>query len=66
MKVEEVQEHEDGSATVELSDISKEELQMLIQEGFIAILKRSIEEEQKKRQTAALFQPKNDYFKSDE
>jgi hypothetical protein len=54
MNVKEVMEHEDGTATVELTDISPEMLNLLVQEGFIALLKKYIDQEEKAAKTAAL------------
>jgi hypothetical protein len=43
MRVETVEEHEDGSADVVLKDLSPQELALLVKEGFIAIIKRSLD-----------------------
>jgi len=43
MRVETAEEHEDGSADVVLKDISPQELALLVNEGFIAIIKRSLD-----------------------
>ena len=46
MIVETVEEHEDGSATVVLTEISAEEQRLLISEGFLSLLKKYIEQEE--------------------
>lgn len=48
MKVKFIEEKEDGSANIQLDDISAEELRILVQEGLIAILKREIEKQEEK------------------
>lgn len=42
MQVEYITENPDGSANVEISNISPEELRILVQEGLIAILTKQI------------------------
>lgn len=42
MQVEYITENPDGSANVAISNISPEELRILVQEGLIAILTRQI------------------------
>lgn len=56
MIVETVEEHEDGSATVVLTEISAEEQRLLISEGFLSLLKKYIaqEEEESKNIPAIL------------
>lgn len=66
MKVHEIKEHEDGSATVLLEEITPEEVQLLIQEGFKAMLMRYIQEMEEEHKKAALFKPKSSYFESNE
>lgn len=53
-----VEEHEDGSASVTLDDISSEELRMLVQAGLVALLKEYIEKEDKNAKVAALLKEK--------
>jgi hypothetical protein len=43
MKVDWVTENEDGSADIMLSDISPEELRVMVQEGLISILKKELD-----------------------
>lgn len=54
MIVDNIVEYDDGSAMVQLNNITKEELQMLVQEGMIALLKRLVEEEKVKSKIPAL------------
>jgi hypothetical protein len=58
MECEVTEEHEDGSATVVLSNIEPEMLGLLIQEGFIAILTREIEKMNKDKKIPALLKEK--------
>jgi hypothetical protein len=46
MKIEEMIEHEDGSATLNI-DATKEEIAMLVEAGLIALLKKHIEQMEK-------------------
>lgn len=66
MKVQEVKEHEDGSATVLIEEMTPQEVQVLIQEGFKAMLLRYIDEMEEENKKAALFKPKSPYFESNE
>jgi hypothetical protein len=66
MKVQEIKEHEDGSATVLIEEMTPEEVQVLIQEGFKAMLMRYIAEMEEDNKKAALFKPKSSYFESNE
>jgi ribosome biogenesis SPOUT family RNA methylase Rps3 len=54
MIVEHVEEHEDGSATVTLTEITKEEQRLLISEGFLSLLRKYLDQEEEKNKTAAL------------
>ncbi len=54
MIVEKIEEHEDGSATVTLTEISKEEQRLLISEGFLSLLRKYLDQEEEKSKTAAL------------
>lgn len=54
MIVETIEEHEDGSATVVLTEITQEEQRLLITEGFIAMLKKYIAQEEERGKTPAL------------
>ena len=58
MKVVTVKEHEDGTADVELQDISPEELKLLIQEGFISLLRKAIDMAEEKNKLPALLKEK--------
>ena len=57
MKVLSVNEDEDGSALVEI-DMSKEEVEALIQEGLLSLLNKTIAKEEEIKRIAALFRPK--------
>ncbi len=59
MKVDAVIEHEDGSATVMLSDISKWEQEALIQAGFVALLEKYAKEEAEKKKVPAILKKEN-------
>lgn len=64
MIVENVVENEDGSADLDLH-LDKDEVTLLIQEGFITLIKRYIEDEEvKKRVPALLKKPKSSRSKS--
>lgn len=54
MKVDNVVEHEDGTATLELSDISQEELQFLVEEGFKSLISKRLAEDAEQRKIPAL------------
>lgn len=54
MKVDAIIEHEDGSATVMLSDISKWEQEALIQAGFVSLLEKYAKEEEAKKKVPAI------------
>ena len=58
MKVVTVKENEDGTADVELQDISPEELKLLIQEGFISLLRKAIDMAEEKNKLPALLKEK--------
>jgi len=58
MKVGEIEELEDGSANIQLEDISKEELQLLVQEGFVALLRKALDQFEKEKTIPALFKEK--------
>lgn len=58
MNVVTVKENEDGSADVELQDISAEELKLLIQEGFISLLRKAIDMAEEKNKLPALLKEK--------
>ncbi len=59
MKVDAIIEHEDGSATVMLSDISKWEQEALIQAGFVALLEKYAKEEAEKKKVPAILKKEN-------
>jgi hypothetical protein len=54
MNVTLVKEHEDGSADYNITNMSAEEQQYLIQKGLIAMLKEFVEREQKEGKLPAL------------
>lgn len=58
MIVECVEEHEDGSATVVLKDIEPEMMRLLIEKGFITLLKEYLDKEEKERKIPALLKEK--------
>lgn len=55
MKLNNLEEHEDGSATINL-DLTVEEAQTLMQMGFVQLLEGAIEAEKKRRRIPAIFQ----------
>jgi hypothetical protein len=54
MNITLVKEHEDGSADYNITNMSAEEQQYLIQKGLIAMLKEFVEREQKEGKLPAL------------
>lgn len=58
MRVVTVKEHEDGSADVELQDISAEEVRLLMQEGFISLLRKAIDKAEQEKKLPALLKEK--------
>ena len=60
MEVEVIEEHEDGSATVVLKDIEPRIMQLLLQEGFISLMKRELERLEKEDKIPALLKGKPD------
>ena len=60
MEVKVIEEHEDGSATVILENIEPRMMQLLLQEGLIALMKREIERLEKENKIPALFKEKSD------
>lgn len=54
MIVETIEEHEDGSATVVLTEISAEEQRLLISEGFMSMLKNYLAQEEEKNKVPAI------------
>lgn len=57
MRLNNLVEHEDGSATVNL-DLTLEEAQALMEAGFIKLLEDYIERDKQQRRKPALLQPK--------
>lgn len=55
MKLTVIRENEDGSVDVQLDNIEPRMLQLLIQEGFIAILSRQLDVFEKEKRIPALF-----------
>ena len=60
MEVKVIEEHEDGSATVILENLDPRMMQLLLQEGLIALMKREIERLEKENKIPALFKEKSD------
>lgn len=60
MEVEVIEEHEDGSATLVLKDIGPRMLQLLLQEGLIALMEREIARLEKENKIPALLKGKTD------
>jgi ribosome biogenesis SPOUT family RNA methylase Rps3 len=58
MIVKTIKEHEDGSADVELQDMTPEEMQLIMQEGFISLLKKAIEYQKEQEKLPALLKEK--------
>jgi ribosome biogenesis SPOUT family RNA methylase Rps3 len=58
MIVTTIKEHEDGSADVELQDMTPEEMQLIMQEGFISLLKKAIEYQKEQEKLPALLKEK--------
>ncbi len=58
MIVKTIKEHEDGSADVELQDMSPEEMQLIMQEGFISLLKKAIAYQEEQNKLPALLKEK--------
>jgi ribosome biogenesis SPOUT family RNA methylase Rps3 len=58
MIVKTITEHEDGSADVELQDMTPEEMQLIMQEGFISLLKKAIEYQKEQEKLPALLKEK--------
>lgn len=54
MKVDTIIEHDDGSATVMLSDIQKYELEALVEAGFVVLLEKYAKEVEEKRKIPAI------------
>ena len=54
MELEMVEEHEDGSATVVLKNIEPRMMQLLLQEGLIALMTREIDRLEKEDKLPAL------------
>lgn len=57
MKVLNITENADGSSTVNL-DLSQEEAQYLLEQGFITLLEKAVTEDKLRRRVPALFQEK--------
>lgn len=58
MKLLNITENEDGSATANL-DLTKDEAQYLMQKGFVMLLEEAIKEDKSRRRYPALFQGKD-------
>jgi ribosome biogenesis SPOUT family RNA methylase Rps3 len=58
MIVKTITEHEDGSADVELQDMTPEEMQLIMQEGFISLMKKAIEYQKEQEKLPALLKEK--------
>ena len=59
MELELVEEHEDGSATVVLKDVEPRMMQLLLQEGFISVMRREIDRLEKEDKLPALLKEKH-------
>ncbi|CAB4139394.1 hypothetical protein UFOVP336_41 [uncultured Caudovirales phage] len=57
MKVLNITENDDGSSTVNL-DLTQEEAQYLLEQGFITLLEKAVTEEKLRRRVPALFKEK--------
>lgn len=55
MILEVLKENEDGSADVQLSDISPEMMQLIIQTGFIKLLEDALNKAESENKLPALF-----------
>lgn len=60
MKLNNLEEHADGSATVNL-DLTVEEAQTLMQMGFVQLLEGAIADDKRRRKIPAIFQPMESY-----
>lgn len=58
MKLSVLEEHEDGSATVTLEEVSPEIMQLIVQTGFTKLLGDALEEMQEQKKLPALLRPK--------
>jgi ribosome biogenesis SPOUT family RNA methylase Rps3 len=58
MIVKTITEHEDGSADVELQDMTPEEMQLIMQEGFISLMKKAIIYQEEQNKLPALLKEK--------
>lgn len=58
MQVTVLEENEDGSVDVQLDDIEPRMMQLLVQEGLIAILTREVERLEKEKRVPALLKEK--------
>jgi hypothetical protein len=58
MKLTMMEEHEDGSATVTLEDVSPEIMQLIVQTGFTKLLGDALEEMAEQKKLPALLRPK--------
>jgi len=60
MKVTLINENDDGSVDVTLEDIEPPMMQLLLQEGFTAILSKELKRLKKEKKIPALFKGKPD------
>jgi len=58
MKLEVLQENEDGSADVQLSNIEPQMLQIILQTGLIKLLEEAIDKAEKENKLPALLKEK--------
>jgi ribosome biogenesis SPOUT family RNA methylase Rps3 len=58
MRVVTVKEHEDGSADVELQDMTPEEVKLIMEEGFISLMKKAIAYQEERDKLPALLKEK--------
>lgn len=59
MKLTMLEEHDDGSATVTLEDVSPEIMQLIVQTGFAKLLGDALEEMAEQKKLPALLRPKD-------
>lgn len=55
MKVTLLQEHDDGSADFQLTDVDPRQMQLIIQTGMIKLLEDAISSAEKEKRIPALF-----------
>lgn len=53
-----LEEHDDGSATVQLEDVSPEIMQLIVQTGLLKLLTDALDEAEANNKLPALLRPK--------